>query len=96
MVMLVPRPPAEARAADFSEVRQVLDLRCLNCHSEKPSFPGLFEAPKGVKLDTPERIQAQRLQIHQQTVLTRAMPPANITSMTDEERALLDRWVRIK
>ena len=96
MVMLVPRPPTEARTADFSEVKQVLDLRCLNCHSEKPSFPGLAEAPKGVKLDTPERIEAQRLQIHQQTVLTRAMPPANITSMTDEERALLDRWVRIK
>ena len=34
--------------------------------------------------------------IHQQTVLTRAMPPGNITRMTDAERALLDRWVRIK
>jgi uncharacterized membrane protein len=29
-------------------------------------------------------------------VLSRAMPPGNITAMTDEERALLDRWVRIK
>jgi len=24
------------------------------------------------------------------------MPPANVTGMTDEERSLLDRWVRIK
>jgi len=49
-----------------------------------------------VKLDTPERIEALRLQIHQQTVLSRAMPPGNITAMTDDERALVDRWVRLK
>jgi uncharacterized membrane protein len=80
----------------FTEVKQVLDARCLSCHAERPSFPGLAEAPKAVRLDTPERIEAQRMQIHQQTVLSRAMPPANITKMTDEERALLDRWVRMK
>jgi uncharacterized membrane protein len=96
MVMLAPRPPADARPVKFTEVKQVLDARCLSCHAEKPSFPGLAEAPKAVKLDTPERIEAQRMQIHQQTVLSRAMPPANITKMTDEERALLDRWVRIR
>ncbi|HEV3008345.1 MAG TPA: hypothetical protein VGX52_04870, partial [Burkholderiales bacterium] len=96
MVMLAPRQPIEAKPAEFSEVKQVLDLRCLSCHAEKPGFQGLAEAPKGVKLDTPERIQAQRLQIHQQTVLSRAMPPGNVTGITDEERALLDRWVRIK
>jgi len=96
MVMLSPRPQTSAQAVTFSEVKQVLDARCLSCHAEKPGFPGLAEAPKGVKLDTPERIQALRLQIHQQTVLSRAMPPANVTGMTDEERSLLDRWVRIK
>ena len=74
----------------------MLEARCLACHAEKPTFQGLAEAPKGVKLDTPERIEAMRLPIHQQTVLSRAMPPANVTGMTDEERALLDRWVRIK
>jgi uncharacterized membrane protein len=96
MVMLVPRPQTSAETVQFSEVKQVLDVRCLSCHAEKPSFQGLAEAPKGVKLDTPERINAQRLQIHQQTVLSRAMPPGNLTGMTDDERALLDRWVRIK
>jgi uncharacterized membrane protein len=96
IVMRAPRPQAVADRVKFAEVKQVLDLRCLNCHAEKPSFQGLAEAPKGVKLDTPERIHAQRLQIHQQTVLSRAMPPGNLTGMTDDERALLDRWVRIK
>ena len=96
MVMLAPRPQADARPVKFTDVRQVLDARCLSCHAEKPTFPGLAEAPKGVKLDTAERIEAQRMQIHQQTVLSRAMPPANITRMTDEERALLERWVRMR
>jgi uncharacterized membrane protein len=96
LVMLVPRPPGSAEPAKLSEVRRVLEERCLACHAEKPTFQGLAEAPKGVKLDTPERIEAMRLLIHQQTVLSRAMPPANVTGMTDEERTLLDRWVRIK
>jgi len=96
IVMLSPRPQASGEAVSFPEVKRVLDLRCLSCHAERPSFPGLAEAPKGVKLDTPERIEAQRLQIHQQTVLSRAMPPGNLTAMTDAERALLERWVRIK
>jgi uncharacterized membrane protein len=96
MAMLAPRPQSGTEAVKFSEVKQVLDLRCLGCHAEKPSFQGLAEAPKGVKLDTPERINAQRLQIRQQTVLSRAMPPGNLTGMTDDERALLERWARIK
>ena len=96
LVMLTPRAPVVARPVALAEVKQVLDTRCLSCHAEKPSFPGLAEAPKGVKLDTPERIEAQRLLIHQQTVLSRAMPPANVTQMTDEERALLDQWLRVK
>jgi uncharacterized membrane protein len=94
--MIAPRTPPSAPKVAFPEVKQVIDLRCLNCHAEKPSFQGLAEAPKGVKLDTPERIRAQAPQIYQQSVLTRAMPPGNLTAMTDEERALLERWVRIK
>jgi len=81
---------------DFSEVRRVIDLRCFSCHAEEPSFQGLAEAPKGVKLDTAERIQAQRQQIYQQAALSRAMPPGNLTGMTEEERALLGRWYRMK
>jgi uncharacterized membrane protein len=96
VALIAPPSQKSSAAVKFSEVKQVLDLRCLSCHAERPSFQGLAEAPKGVRLDTAERIRAQRLQIHQQTVLSRAMPPGNLTGMTDDERALLDRWVRIK
>jgi uncharacterized membrane protein len=93
--VLAPRNSA-GTAVPLAEAKQVIDRRCVSCHADRPAFQGLAEAPKGVKLDTPERIEAQRLTIHQQTVLTRAMPPGNLTGMTDDERALLDRWVRIK
>jgi uncharacterized membrane protein len=34
------------------------------------------------------------LRIHQQTVVTRVMPIGNLTGITEDERALLDRWYR--
>jgi len=92
--LLIPRAQAPACSVSFSEVQGVIGIRCLSCHAEKPSFQGLPEAPKGVKLDTPERVRAQALKIHQQTVLSKAMPPGNLTGMTEEERSLLDRWYR--
>jgi uncharacterized membrane protein len=92
--LLAPSRPVEGPKATLNEVRPIMERRCANCHAEKPTLPGLAEAPKGVKLDTPERIEAQRVTIRQQTVLSRAMPPGNLTNMTDEERTLLDRWTR--
>ena len=92
-VMMAPSKPAGAPVA-FEEAKQVIDGRCVSCHADKPSFQGLAEAPKGLKLDTRERIEAQRIAIRQQTVLSRAMPPGNLTGMTDEERNVLDRWSR--
>jgi uncharacterized membrane protein len=94
IVLVNPGWRTTVEKADFSEVKRVVDIRCVACHAEKPSFPGMNEAPKGVKLDTEERIRAQAAQIHQQTVLGKAMPPGNLTAMTEEERRLLDRWYR--
>ena len=94
MILLLPRTEEKAIPVKFEEIRRIIDARCVGCHMVKPTFQGLNEAAKGILLDTPERIGAQAALIHQQTVLTRAMPPGNLTQMTDEERALLARWVR--
>jgi uncharacterized membrane protein len=90
VVILAPRPQGGTKA-DFSEVQRVLEQRCVSCHAEKPAFQGLAEAPKGVRLDSDERIRAQAAQIRQ-TVRARSMPPGNLTTMTDEERTLIERW----
>jgi len=89
IALLAPRAPAGAPVA-FARVKQVIDTRCVSCHADKPVL-GLPEAPKGVKLDSEERIRAQAAQIRQ-TVRARAMPPGNLTGLTDEERALIERW----
>ena len=92
--LVAPRQERFAAAVSFSEVQSVIGSRCLACHAERPNFQGLAEAPKGVKLDSPERIRVQALQIHRQSVLSTAMPPGNLTGMTEEERSLVDRWYR--
>ena len=94
MVLLSPRGDEKTSAVKFAVVQDIVARHCLACHAAKPTFQGLNEAPKGFLLDTPERIRAQAGPIHAQTVSAKAMPPGNLTRMTDEERALLARWVR--
>jgi uncharacterized membrane protein len=94
MVLMAPRSETATPGVDFAQVKQVIDARCVSCHAAKPSFQGFTEPPKGVMLDTPELVRARALQIHQQSVLAKAMPPGNLTGMTDDERALVDRWYR--
>lgn len=91
IVALVPRPQANLEPVKLEDVKRIVEQRCLNCHAEKPTLPGLAEAPKGVKLDTDERIRGQASHIRE-TVRARLMPPGNITGLTNEERVLLERW----
>jgi uncharacterized membrane protein len=95
MFLLKPEKSAiDEKPVSFGEIMKIMDARCASCHAEKPSFPGLAEAPKGVRLDSVERINAQAATIYQQTVLAKAMPPGNLTGLTEEERRLLERWYR--
>ena len=91
IVALVPRPQANLEPVKLEDVKRIVEQRCLNCHAEKPTLPGLAEAPKGVKLDTDERLRGQASHIRE-TVRARLMPPGNITGLTNEERVLLERW----
>jgi uncharacterized membrane protein len=45
-----------------------------------------------VLLDTPELIQRWKHEVQIQAGLTRAMPPNNLTEMTDAERAIIRAW----
>ncbi len=93
-------PPAEAGdeaaapppAIDVAEVENVVLSRCSMCHTEEPLWEGIAAPPKGVMLDTPERIRQHAGPIHMQAVLTHAMPPGNITEIEPAERALLGAW----
>jgi uncharacterized membrane protein len=85
-------PGAATAGVDFAEVRSVIDRRCATCHSMTPSDVSLGTTPGGVAFDTPPQISALAARIRERAVVTRTMPPANRTAMTDAERALLRRW----
>ena len=89
--------PAPAAAADsvppFHAVRAVIAERCQPCHSLYQSDRTLGPAPGGVAFDTPESIARLAERIRVRAVETKTMPLANKTGMTDEERALLARWI---
>jgi uncharacterized membrane protein len=86
---------AQASAADtFLQVQNIVHQRCTVCHAASPTQPGFTAPPKGVVFDSAQDIVTQAAQIHQQTVVTKAMPIGNLTQITDDERALLDQWFK--
>jgi uncharacterized membrane protein len=80
-------------APSFVDVRTIIVRRCTPCHSETPIEPGVTAAAGGIKMDTPEQIKALATLIKARAVDQRTMPPGNKTGITDEERAILRRWV---
>jgi uncharacterized membrane protein len=77
----------------FADARHVIDRRCAVCHSAQPADLTFGVAPAGVMFDTPDEIAARVLRIRERAIVTRTMPPANKTNVTDAERALLARWI---
>jgi uncharacterized membrane protein len=84
---------ASTAPVTFAEARHVIDRRCAACHSAHPSDVTYGISPAGVMFDTPGQIVARAARIRERAVVTRTMPPGNKTRITDDERALLGRWV---
>jgi uncharacterized membrane protein len=82
-----------SQRADFPAIQRIIDRRCTACHSKTPSDVSLGVMPAGVAFDTPEQIRAFTSRIRERAIVTRTMPPANKTRMTDSERALLAQWI---
>jgi uncharacterized membrane protein len=94
IITLAPRPDSNsASAATFGEVQRIVEARCQVCHSAKPSFAGMTEAPKGIMFDSPRQIAALAPQIYVQAVQSRAMPLNNVTGITEDERRALGAWI---
>jgi uncharacterized membrane protein len=77
----------------FGEVQAVITTRCTPCHANTPTMSGFPVPPKGLVLETPAQIKAQAGQIDAFAVRSVTMPLGNLTQMTDEERAILARWI---
>jgi len=78
----------------ISEVLAVTQKRCVSCHAARPTDPDFDKAPGGVRLETAQDLRKYNAKIMKQAVQTRAMPLANRTKMTRDERDLLGFWIR--
>lgn len=89
--------PAPARAdgpaPSYAEVQAVVLARCIACHSTAPRIASFGSAPGGVNFETPGTLHRYARRIQERVVETRTMPLGNMTNMTEEERALLARWI---
>ncbi len=83
---------AFAGSEHFEDVMNTVPGRCAMCHSREPYYDGIRRAPKNVLLETPADVAKHARQIYLQAGATHAMPPANVTYMEDEERALIRKW----
>ena len=96
--VLTGEPKASAAAetyiasAHFQAVRDTVLGRCSMCHAQEPGYEGIYHAPKGVVLDSDAAIAEHAREIYLQAGRSHAMPPANVTQISDKERALLVAW----
>ncbi len=76
----------------FPAVRDTVMGRCAMCHAAEPAWEGITFTPKGVKLDSDIQIAEHAREIYLQAGRSHAMPPANVSNITPEERQLLVAW----
>jgi uncharacterized membrane protein len=81
-------------ASLFAEASLAVQTRCSMCHTAEPVWPGIYEAPKNVILDSDAAIANHARDVAMQAGYSHAMPPGNVTEITPEERALLVAWFR--
>lgn len=85
---LVAGPPVS-----FDQVHGVFVQRCYTCHSTTPTDDIYKEAPRGLVFETESQIRAVSEKVYLHVVTAKSMPLANKTNMTEEERALVARWI---
>ena len=83
-----------AEAEHFEEASSIVMGRCSMCHALEPGWEGMHWPPKGVVLDSPEAIAREARRIYLQAGVSHAMPPANLTYITEEERATIRAWFK--
>lgn len=96
ILMAWQRGPTSAAASgpvSFVAARDVIQRRCVQCHSATPTDNQFTVAPAGVMFDNPEVIQRMAARIKERAVVSKTMPFGNKTNITDEERALLGAWI---
>jgi uncharacterized membrane protein len=81
-----------AQAAGFDAVHDIVLGRCSMCHAAEPFWDGILWPPKGVMLETEAQIARMARAIYLQAGVSHAMPPGNLTDISEEERGAIRAW----
>jgi len=82
-----------AEPASFEEVEQIVEQRCVPCHSPKPTIAG-YEQSGLIDFSDPRNIELHREVINTVVVVQKRMPFGNQTKMTQEERDRVASWAK--
>jgi uncharacterized membrane protein len=99
LTAIASRPPAADAAlaagprVPFAAVEDIVQRRCLTCHSTHPTNPSFPQPPSGIVLEDPRRVKDLAPRIMVRAVTTKTMPLGNLTGMTEEERRILGAWI---
>jgi uncharacterized membrane protein len=80
-----------AQPATFEEVQQIVEQRCVACHSPNPTIEG-YEQAGLIDFSDPENIETNKELINTVVVVQKRMPFNNETNMTQEERDRIASW----
>jgi uncharacterized membrane protein len=86
-------PNACNHDVQMTEVFNIVQQRCVSCHSSHPTDDVFTAPPNGVVYDTPQDIVKLKEKIMQRVVVTKTMPQNNKTGMTEEERNAIRCWI---
>ncbi len=99
LVMMTAPAPAPHYSSEESippvttaEVFEIVQQRCVACHSPDPSMAGFVKPPLGVELETESKLMERADRVYQTTAVLRSMPLGNLTHMTENERATVRNW----
>lgn len=81
------------KEVSITEVQEIIQKRCVQCHSSSPTDDVYKTAPNGVKFDTPQDILNKSDLIMQRVIITKTMPQNNKTNITEEERNIIRCWI---
>lgn len=82
---------ADGDKVSFATIQQITEKRCVSCHAAQPTWEGFVQPPKGVMLETPEKI-GQHAAKMAETIASGYMPLGNLTQITEQERTQVATW----
>jgi uncharacterized membrane protein len=88
-IAAMPGRTQQSVGGNDAQALSIVAARCTPCHGSAPTL--VPSAPQGVVLESEPQLKALAPRIREQ-VAARAMPPGNLTQMTDLEREALIQW----